>query len=139
MVMQGFEYKIVPAPRRAAKVKGVKLTEDRFAHTLTDLVNAMARDGWEYLRADTLPVEERVGLTGKTTTFQHMLVFRRALSRPESRFEDPATSPKRLVTQDPENSAETPIPQVRLFSRPEPGQAPALGAAGERGGGHAAE
>lgn len=77
--MQTYEYRVVPAPKRAEKVKGLKTTQDRFAHGLTQLMNDLGRDGWEYQRADTLPCEERVGLTGRTTTFQHMLVFRRAL------------------------------------------------------------
>lgn len=75
--MQQFEYRVVPAPRRGEKARGLKTTEDRFAHALTELMNELARDGWEYWRADTLPCEERAGLTGKTTTFQNLLVFRR--------------------------------------------------------------
>ena len=77
--MERFEYKVVPAPARGEKIKGAKTTPDRFAHALTALMNQMALDGWDYLRADTLPCEERVGFTGKTTRFQHMLVFRRRL------------------------------------------------------------
>ena len=77
--MQQFEYRVVPAPKKADRVKGAKTTPDRFAHALTQLMNEAGRDGWDYLRADTLPCEERVGLTGRTTTFQHMLVFRRPL------------------------------------------------------------
>lgn len=75
--MQHFEYRVVPAPRRGEKARGLKSTEDRFAHALTQLMNDLAREGWEYLRADTLPCEERSGLTGKSTTFQNLLVFRR--------------------------------------------------------------
>ena len=78
--MQQFEYRVVPAPKKADRVKGAKTTGDRFAHALTILMNDLGRDGWDYLRADTLPCEERVGLTGRTTTFQHMLVFRRPLA-----------------------------------------------------------
>jgi len=77
--MQQFEYRVVPAPKRGEKAQGLKTTEDRFAQALTILMNDMARQGWDYLRADTLPCEERTGLTGKATVFQNMLVFRRAL------------------------------------------------------------
>ena len=76
--MQRYEYHVVPAPRRGEKARDAKTTADRFAVALTRLMNDLGRDGWEYLRADTLPCEERAGLTGKTTAFQHMLVFRRA-------------------------------------------------------------
>lgn len=106
--MQRFEFKVVPAPRRGDKVRGVKTTEDRFALTLTDLMNAHGRDGWDYVRADTLPVDERVGLTGTKTSFQNMLVFRRIL----------------------DVDAAQPAPQQRLLSvEPPPAVAPRLGAA----------
>jgi hypothetical protein len=75
--MQRFEYQVVPAPKKGEKIKGAKTTADRFAHALTGVMNQMGAQGWDYIRADTLPCEERVGLTGSKTTFQHMLVFRR--------------------------------------------------------------
>lgn len=77
--MPRYEYKVVPAPTRAAKVKGVKGTEARFAVALSEIMNEMGAEGWEYQRTDTLPCEERSGLTRKTTSFQNMLVFRRVL------------------------------------------------------------
>jgi hypothetical protein len=78
-----FEYKVVPAPIRGKKTRGVKSPADRFANTLSDLMNELAADGWEYLRADTLPSEERAGFTGKTTVFQNVLVFRREVAQTE--------------------------------------------------------
>lgn len=82
--MQRFEYKVIPAPKRGEKARGVKSTEDRFAHALTSLMNELGADGWDYVRADALPCEERVGLTGTKTTFQNMLVFRRLLGQAEA-------------------------------------------------------
>jgi hypothetical protein len=73
-----FEYKVVPAPLRGTKAPGVKTNEDRFALSLETAMNDLAADGWEYLRADTLPSEQREGLMSKTTVYQNMLVFRRA-------------------------------------------------------------
>ncbi len=90
--MQSFEYKVVPAPRRGEKARGAKTTAERFAHALSQLMNTMAQQGWEYVRADTLPCEERVGLTGKATAFQNMLVFRRL--RAEATVAE--ASPRRL-------------------------------------------
>lgn len=78
--MHVFEYRVVPAPRKGEKAKGAKSVADRFGVALAHVMNDMARDGWEYLRADTLPCDERVGLTGTATHFHHMLVFRRALA-----------------------------------------------------------
>lgn len=37
----------------------------------------MAAEGWEYVRAETLPSEERSGLAGRNTVYHNVLVFRR--------------------------------------------------------------
>tara|TARA_R110002111_G_scaffold242518_1_gene304486 strand:- start:334 stop:702 length:369 start_codon:yes stop_codon:yes gene_type:complete len=77
--MSQFEYKVVPAPKKGIKAKGLKTTQDRFANALETAMNALGADGWDYQRCDTLPAEERSGLTGRVTTFQNMLVFRREI------------------------------------------------------------
>ncbi|MDR6309187.1 DUF4177 domain-containing protein [Pacificitalea manganoxidans] len=77
--MTRYEYKVVPAPEKGQRVKGAKGPRERFAHVLETLMNELGAEGWDYLRADTLPCEERTGLTGKTVVYQNMLVFRRAL------------------------------------------------------------
>ncbi len=82
--MTRYEYKVIPAPQKGEKSRKARTTEDRFALALSGVMNKLGQDGWEYLRADTLPCEERVGLTGKTTHFQHMLVFRRTMEAPEA-------------------------------------------------------
>lgn len=127
-----YEYKVIPAPRRGEKAKGAKTTADRFAHALTVVMNDLARDGWEYLRADTLPCDERVGLTGKTTAFQNMLVFRRAttVAAPAPRAEAPAPMPMTAIA--PEGAP----PRLPAPNDPPPA-APSLGAA--RNDGVAAE
>lgn len=73
-----YEYKVIPAPLRTVKVKGLSTPAERFAHMLEGAVNAEAGEGWEFLRAETLPCEERKGLTGTAKSFQSVLVFRRA-------------------------------------------------------------
>jgi hypothetical protein len=78
--MAQFEYKVVPAPVRAEKIRGLKTVQERFAATLAAVMNELGREGWEYVRADTLPVEERVGFTGRQNTFQNMLIFRRVIA-----------------------------------------------------------
>jgi hypothetical protein len=102
LMMQCFEYKVVPAPRRGEKAKGAKTTEDRFAHVLTVMMNELGREGWEYVRADTLPCDERVGLTGSKTTYQNMLVFRRtaqvALPVADRELPIPSFPPRREIT-----------------------------------------
>lgn len=75
--MHRYEYKIVPAPKRGRKGSGVKGAEGRFANSLEMAINALAEDGWEYLRAELLPSEERQGLTSSQTVYRSVLVFRR--------------------------------------------------------------
>ena len=75
--MRKFEYKAIPAPHQGTKARGVKSTGDRFALSMTELLNEMAAEGWEYVRAETLPCDERKGLTGTQTTYQNILIFRK--------------------------------------------------------------
>jgi len=96
--MQRFEYRVVPAPRRGEKARGVKSTEDRFALALTNLMNTLGADGWDYVRADVLPCDERVGLTGSKTTFQNMLVFRRMVDGAAAAPEAPQPA---IATEEP--------------------------------------
>ncbi|MFG6530648.1 MULTISPECIES: DUF4177 domain-containing protein [unclassified Sulfitobacter] len=72
-----YEYKILPAPSKGQKAKGLKAPEARFAKTLEECLNEQAAEGWEYQRAETLPSQERSGLTSTTTEWRNVLVFRR--------------------------------------------------------------
>ncbi|KPU84339.1 hypothetical protein JI58_04345 [Marinosulfonomonas sp. PRT-SC04] len=78
--MPHYEYKVVPAPKKGLKIKGVKTVEARFSHAMMDILNELGAEGWEYQRSDTLPCEERSGLRGRSITVQNMLVFRRAIT-----------------------------------------------------------
>ena len=75
--MSQYEYRVVAAPTRGVKAKGIKSADGRFSHALEEMMNAMASEGWEYQRAETLPSVERSGLTSTTTTWRNVLVFRR--------------------------------------------------------------
>lgn len=75
--MPRYEYKVVPAPTKGLKSKGIKGAEARFSHAIQELMNGLSGYGWEYLRAETLPSVERSGLTGSTTEWRNVLVFRR--------------------------------------------------------------
>lgn len=77
---QEHDYRVIPAPTRGEKAKGVKGAAEQFAHALTQTMNRMAAEGWEYLRAEKLPCEERDGWFGRKTTERHMLVFRRPVA-----------------------------------------------------------
>jgi hypothetical protein len=78
--MGGVEYRVVPAPKRGVKAKGAKTGEERLAAALSEVMNALGAEGWDYVRSDVLPCEERQGLTGRTTVYHTVLVFRRAVA-----------------------------------------------------------
>lgn len=84
--MPRYEYKVVPAPAKGQKARGVKTPQDRFAHSIETILNTLAAEGWEYLRSDMLPSEERTGLTGSTTNWRNVLVFRRVIGGEEPAF-----------------------------------------------------
>lgn len=105
-----YEYAVVPAPRKGIKAKGVKTAEDRFAHALQSIMNEYGADGWEYVRTDTLPSEERTGFTGRTTVYQNMMVFRKEVVNAAA-FHAPAP-----VAASP--AAETPIAPTPVAPMP---------------------
>lgn len=78
--MHEFEYKVIAAPDRGEKTRGAKTPGERYAQALTSVLNRMAREGWDYVRAEMLPSEERSGLTRRTTVYNNVLVFRRQRS-----------------------------------------------------------
>ena len=87
--MTNYEYKVVPAPDRGKRARGVKGTDGRFAHALECVMNELAADGWEYWRSDTLPCEERTGLTSSRTAYKSILIFRRTKSAEAEDVQDP--------------------------------------------------
>lgn len=109
--MSVYEYKVVPAPKKGVKTKGARTQEARFAHALQVLMNEQGADGWEYQRTDTLPCEERQGFTGRTTTYQNMLVFRRTLVSQEE------TQPVPPLVIEAPKPVPAPIPNEPVFRR----------------------
>jgi hypothetical protein len=101
-----YEYKVVPAPVKGKKAKGVRGTEARFAFALQEVMNQMGAEGWEYQRAETLPSEERHGLTSVSTTYRNMLVFRRPLVDAGQ-----APQPKQLPAPAAQEAAQPPAEQ----------------------------
>lgn len=75
--MSTYQYRVVPAPTKGLKAKGIKGPEARFSNAIEDLMNKLGGEGWEYQRAETLPSVERSGLTGSTTEWRNVLVFRK--------------------------------------------------------------
>ena len=136
--MQAYEYSAIPAPTHAEKNRGLKTQGEKFGATVAAVMNRMAADGWEYLRADVLPCEERKGLTGKQTVFHNLLVFRRALAQPEGDMVLLAAPDLPAPLEAPEIAPEA-VPTFlttshpglapRLSAHAEPGPAPRLGPA----------
>jgi hypothetical protein len=112
--MTMFEYKVIPAPRKAQRTKGARGTTERFAVGLQGLMNEMGADGWSYVRAETLPVDERHGVLRKAVEeFHTVLIFTRPLTaRPVA-----------------ESSSEPRRPHFFAETAPAKGSGPALGAA----------
>ncbi|MFV0335169.1 MAG: DUF4177 domain-containing protein [Tropicimonas sp.] len=121
--MPTYEYKVVPAPERGMKVKGMKTPQDRFAMALQTVMNDLGAQGWEYVRAETLPSEERSGLTGTTTAYQNMLVFRREAGQDHAtRPAEPAAAPMPAaapVTQVPAAAVAPAAPRIAPVIEPE--------------------
>lgn len=133
--MVRYEYKVVPAPTRGVKAKMARTPEDRFAHALAEVMNDLGAEGWDYVRCDSLPSEERTGLTGRTTVYRNMLVFRRAITATETPVEasgqaaQPVSFAARMAaTLRPGASAATASPPAALRADPDrtvPAPAPA--------------
>lgn len=95
--MPKFEFKVIPAPMKGKSAKGVRGKPEKFAYALSVVMNEMGAGGWDYVRADTLPCEERQGLTSKTTNWHHVLVFRREVAGDAEHLDQSATTAPALA------------------------------------------
>jgi hypothetical protein len=113
--MTYFDYKVVPAPRRAKRVKGVRAGEELFALTLTDAINEQARQGWEYVRAESLPSETPAGWFRRAVACdQTVLVFRREREQLGPRL---AAVAEAAPAAEREAPAEVPVERASLSER----------------------
>ncbi|EYD77155.1 hypothetical protein Rumeso_01267 [Rubellimicrobium mesophilum DSM 19309] len=98
------------------KAKGARRPEDRFARAVEAEMNRMASEGWEFVRSDTLPCEQRSGWFSRpATVFQTLLVFRRPLG--EAGVQAPRAAMPPPVTLAPAASVTTPPPAAPAASR----------------------
>lgn len=70
--MAHYEYKAVPAPHEGEATSANKTVEARLASAVETRLNAMAEEGWDYLRADAIPLPD-----GKSS--HTVLIFRRSM------------------------------------------------------------
>ncbi len=100
--MTYYDYKVVPAPRRARKVKGIAAGPDLFALTLTDAINEVARQGWEYYRSETLTMEGPAGWFKRGgVEEQVMLIFRRPREHLSPRLAGETAAPREPLEAGP--------------------------------------
>ncbi len=108
--MTYYDYKVVPAPRRARKVKGVTGAPELFALTLMDAINEVARQGWEYYRCESLMVEGPAGWFKRPSSEEQVvLIFRREREQLSPRLaaepeEEPR--PREIIRREPVARAE---------------------------------
>ncbi len=117
--MPRYEYKVIPAPQKGAKAKGVKTPEGRFATSVEQVLNEMGQQGWEYQRAELLPSEERSGLTGSTTNWRNVLVFRRVIEAEATEAVAPVATPSPTETPEGVPLAQ-PVPGPDVVQAPDP-------------------
>lgn len=121
--MARYEYKVVPAPTKGVKGNGIKGTDARVAHALELVMNELGTQGWEYVRADTLPFEERSRLTRVDIKYKNLLVFRRTIDGevrtwPAVRATETAVAAAAPLVAPPE--PERPAVVLRSVEAPEP-------------------
>lgn len=142
--MSVYEFKLVPAPLRPVQKKVRSSAEDGFCVTLTEMVNDMAADGWEYVRCESLPGPSRGWKFWKPREERQVFVFRRLrddsflLPAPEAFGTDPLIPPRaaapqpndppvsRVVSRRPPSvKATTPRPQSVVVPPPVAGRSAA--------------
>ena len=73
-----FEYNLLPIPAPSKKAKGRKTLAERMAHALGEVLNAQAKNNWEYTGQERFSCDEKSGLMGKEKHVEmRYLVFRR--------------------------------------------------------------
>lgn len=107
--MSYYDYKVIPAPKRAKKVKGISGSADLFALTLTEAINEVSRQGWEYYCSESLSISTPGGwFRPSVTEEQTVLVFRKPREHLSPRL---AAAP--IEAAEPRTrGAETPRPGV---------------------------
>lgn len=98
--MSSYEFKVVPAPIRPRKLTGLARGQDRFCATLTDVMTDLGLEGWEFVRAETLPFENRRLWFWRTRAPRSCLVFRRAIPALADTDADQAIRPRRVAPDD---------------------------------------
>lgn len=117
--MTYYDYKVVPAPKRVKKIKGISAAPDLFALTLTEAINEVARQGWEYYCSESITVQAPGGWFKRgAIEEQVVLIFR----KPREHL-----SPR--MAGAPEVTGASPAPRMAERAMAEPPMAQGNGAA----------
>jgi hypothetical protein len=128
--MPQYEYTLRPAPTRAEKHRALKTNAEKFGQTLTDAINELAREGWEFQGVESLPADERSGLTSRTTVTHNFLVVRREKPAPKARASAEIETVPVANANAPVGEIAAPKPVARTLSTSSnEGAAPRLGPA----------
>ena len=46
--LQTYEYRVIPAPSKGKKARGLKTAHARFAYAVQELINEVGAEGWSY-------------------------------------------------------------------------------------------
>lgn len=111
-----YEYQVIPAPRKAKGGRGLRGNDAKFAAAISGIMNDMAKEGWQFYRSETLPCDERQGLTGRVTRYHSVLVFQRW--HPPARTEEEPGPTKLASEEDPESDASA-QPAAQTQAQPE--------------------
>lgn len=122
-----YEYRVIPAPKRLKKVKGVSSPSDLLAATLTDAINAEAREGWEYLRAEAVGAEQPGGFLRRARWVEETVMIFRRPRRRESAREPSLRELHQRDTRNVERTVERGGPAAPRAQGPGPGNRPLSG------------
>ncbi len=100
--MERYEYWVVKAPDKSSKFEGLSKADDPFAHTLMNSMNALARDGWQFLRTEKVIEKRRSFLRGASSWQYDYMVYRGPLRGKGMTLAEPVT-PARVRHEQPPN------------------------------------
>ena len=92
--MERYEYRLVQAPGQSGTAPGSHNGEDGLAGTILGIMNEAGREGWQFLRRESLAGEAPRGWLRRRAAPQDYLVFRRPLpARQPALAPAPETAP----------------------------------------------
>jgi len=95
--MTEYEYKVLPAPEKPLRYKGIARGDDAFAVTLSEILNDQGKEGWVYLRTEKVTERRGVWPLRHRRVVREMIVFQRVKGEGRHPL---AASPALLLTSE---------------------------------------